>query len=129
MNEYYIDWWLQQLVKVPSVFPPPWDTPTWELGDGRIVRGCFRQRNSQLEMIAAGREAMTIGEFICDISENLQSGDVLRGEEMQVFLKIEGDPKQAPPQADEQIKYFPAHVTSRSVEEQTALKFAGIGEG
>jgi len=117
LNSYYKKWYLQEFVEIPSVFPPPWDAPSWELGDGRAVMGLFRQDQSAEVLIAAAQGIETRGRFMCSPSENLKHGNVLRSGEMGVFIKLEGDPLQAPAQAMVQVKSFVATVTSRASEE------------
>jgi len=121
LEQQYKSWYLQELREVPSVFPPPWDTPTWEFGDGREVQGMFRQDQSTETLIAASSGVQTMGRFATSPNENLYHGAVLRSEELQVFIRLEGDPLTAPSFASTQVQTWAAVVTSRTVEEQLAL--------
>ena len=125
ISSYYKKWYLQGLVEVPSQFPPPWDAPTWEFGDGREVQGMFRQDQSTETLIAASQGIQTMGRFACHPSENLKHGDVLRSEELGVFIRLEGDALQAPEFATTQVKTFAAVIVSREIEQAKAIKDAG----
>jgi len=126
LSNYYKKWHLQELVEVPSIFPPPWDTPTWEFGDGREVQGFFRQDQSTETLIAASSGVQTMGRFATSPNENLYHGAVLRSEELGVFLRLEGDKISSPEFATTQISTWMATVTSRTIEEQKALKDEGL---
>ena len=128
LSAYYKTWYLQELREVPSPFPPTWNTPTWEYGDSREVKGFFRQDQSKETLIAAAQDVRTLGRFACHSSENLLPGDVLRSVELGVFIRLEGDALETPKQATVQVKTFAAYVTSRTTEEQAARRFAGIGD-
>jgi len=125
LENYYKTWYLQALVEVASVLPPPWNVPLWEYGDGREIKGFFRQDQSTEALIAASQGVQTMGRFACHPSESLKHGDVLRSEELGVFIRLEGDPLQSPKLATTQVKTLAAVVTSRTVEEQAAIKEAG----
>jgi hypothetical protein len=127
LSKYYKPWEMWELAEVPSEFPPPWDNPTFELQATRKLQGLFKQDQSAETMIAAAQGIDTRGRFACKPSENLKHGDVLRSEELGVFIRLEGDPLTAPSFASTQVQTWAAVVTSRTVEEQTALKFAGTG--
>jgi len=121
-------WYLQGFTLEPSPFPAPWDAPVPIYGDKREIRGFLRQDQSSEVLIAAGQGIDTRGRFAVHPSANLSHGDVLRSEELGVFIRIEGDPLETLGQSTVQVKTFMAVVTSRSVEEQAALKFAGYIE-
>jgi len=113
LSDYYKKWHLQELVEVPSTFPPPWDAPSWKFCDGREVMGLFRQDQSKETLIAAAQEVNTRGRFACSLYENedLRHGVVLRCDD--VFIRLEGDAMTAPASANVQFKTFVAVVTSR----------------
>ena len=117
LSRYCKKWWLQGYTFEPSPFPPPWDFPVRVYGDSREVQGMSRQDQSTETLIAASQGIQTMGRFACHPSENLKHGDVLRSEEMGVFIRLEGDALQAPEFATTQVKTFAAVVTSRTIEE------------
>ena len=125
LSAYYKTWFLQGLVETPSIFPPPWNQSTWEMADLRPVQGMFRQDQSTETLIAAASGIDTRGRFAVSPQANLKHGDVLRSEELGVFMRLEGDPLTAPSFASTQVQTWATVVTSRSVEEQAALKFSG----
>ena len=124
----YKTWYLQALIEIPSPFPPPWDFPSFEMGNYRAVQGRFVQTRSQLETVAAGIQPVTIGDFRCHPSEKLQDGDTLLSEENRVFIVLEGEPFIADKNATSQFKYFAARVTSRFVEAAKMEQYSGMGD-
>ena len=128
LEAYYKTWHLQGFKEVPSSFPPPFNQPTREYGDMRDVQGMFNQDQSTEARIASAQGINTRGRFACLPSANLLPGDVLRSEELGIFIRLEGDPLVAPEFALTQVKTYAAYATSRSDEELAARRLAGLDD-
>ena len=124
-SKYYKTWYLQGFTQIQTDFPPPFDVMQ-DYGDVRAVQAMFNQDQSAEVRIAGAQGIRTGGVLLTGIDEKLISGDVLRSEELGVFVRIVGDPKKPPPQARAQLKTFDAYVSDRSTEEAAARQLRGL---
>jgi hypothetical protein len=112
MHDYYKKFYMQEYVKVPSGFPPPGDFD-YVLSDGTDIYGVFIQDSSS-EMLVAGAQGLnTRGRFATRPNVPLRDGEIIRRESDNVFIRIIGDAKQSPEQAESQIKLFTGEIIER----------------
>ena len=127
VEKHYVKFYLQELQKEPTGFPPPWDTTT-VYGDGRTVMGFFLQKQSQDVLIAAAQGIMTQGRFVTNKESSLLPGDTLRREFDSVYIRLEGDPLTTPAYARTQAKTYDATITNRNNLERAALLPTGLSD-
>jgi hypothetical protein len=126
LENYYKPFYLQELRGFSTGFQPPFEKE-FIFGDGKEIKGMFKQSQSTEQLIASASGIKTHGRFACSPAENLLSGDVLRNNEG-LFIRIVGDPLVAPEQSTVQVKTYEAYITDRTSEERVARQFAGISD-
>jgi len=110
MEDYYEVFYLQTYSKIPTGLPPPFDYE-WAFGDGPDFMGAYIQDTSPQLMQASAMGYRATGRFVCDPSIPIRDGDVVRRESDNAYIKIKGQPKVSPPQAESQIKTFIGEIT------------------
>jgi len=110
LANFYEQFFVQEFVEIPS------DSPTgeklYEYQDGREVQGLFKQRQSGESPIADSYSTTTYGRFAANA--DIDSGSFLRRAKDDVFIKIIGDPLQAPKQALTQVRTWESYITTRN---------------
>jgi len=127
VKRFYEKFYKRELVEVPSPFPPPWDIPSWEDGDGTEIDGVYLIEDSTEVRIAAAQGVRTRGRFCCHPGVSLQNGDTVRRVSDNVFIRLTGDPKRSPAKAKAQIQTFEAEIISRG--EQFDIADSNIQHG
>jgi len=112
MKDYYEPFFTQELVRVPTVYPPPYDW-IWEMGDGEEFVGLYIVDNSQEVRIASAQGIKVGGRFVVDPDVPIKDGDVVRRVSDDVYFRIIGEPKISPKQARSQVKLFQAQITEK----------------
>jgi hypothetical protein len=112
MHDYYVKFYVQEFIKKPTGFPPPFDFE-YIYADGVDIYGLFVQDSSSEMLIAGAQGLRTRGRFATCPNVPLRDGEIVRRESDNVFIRIIGDAKQSPEQAESQIKLFTAEITER----------------
>jgi len=112
MSDYFTDFYVQEYKERSTGFPPPSDVE-WVYEDGEPLKGVFILEQSKEMMTASAQGVKTRGRFVTLTDASLKGGEVVRRASDGMYIKIIGDPKTAPEQAENQIKSFIGEVTDR----------------
>jgi hypothetical protein len=114
LEDYYEQYFVQELAEIPPENPSATDERLYEYRDGAEVMGLFKQNQSSERPVADSEDVVTVGRFAANAI--IQSGSFLRRAKDDVFVKIVGDPLQSPKQAYTQVRTWESYVTSRARE-------------
>ena len=116
MDEYFVEFYVQDYVQIPSPFPPPHDTDMYEYRDGAVIMGMFKLNRSNEAIIAYTQGTKTRGKFITNIDTDIGTG-ILHCPSTGLYYSIIGDTKKALPHASVQIKSYQAEIIDRPHDE------------
>ena len=114
MEDYYEEYYKQEHVWRPTGFPHPFDYEL-QFGDGTVINGRFITDSSTEMMVSGAQGFRTRGRFATHPSSEVSDGDILRCARDNLYISIIGDAKQAPAQAENQVKTFTAEIMGREL--------------
>ena len=113
IEEYYQEYCLQEIRQTSTGYPPPNDYKD-EFVDGVKIDGLFIQSQSDEVLIASTQGIKTRGRFATAPSAKLNDGGILKHVESGVYIRLIGDPMEAPEHAETQVASWLAEIVDRS---------------
>ena len=110
LEDYYLDYYKQGEVEVSTPFPAPIGGQEPVLEDAELIRGLFVINQSKEATKAKVPGVSTRGTFATHSDSPISDRDVLRCTQINMYIRITGDPQTAPAKADTQVKTYVAEV-------------------
>jgi len=125
-EDYFEPFYLQEFIEKPSPFPPPFDEPIFEFGDGKPIVGQFVQNQSKEVQQAATIDMKTVGRFTCGRDIEIETGSTLRRVSDSSYFRLTALPKIGQQRAITQVQAWVAIETDRGTEERTERAVRGL---